>query len=317
MAPTLEQKMRRRRRTAKLRRRGEYQLIDATAAREHLRALLANGMTRANIALASGVSSSSVGQILGTTSRPEQRRVHRDTAAAVLAVHGMAPVPHGYVPVIGTLRRIQALRAANWPHTELSARWGHSTEHITAGTRTWVQAALANSMRELYNQLGDRLGPSGIAGARARSAGCLPPIWWDEDKMDDPNYEPETKWVRRGGRAFSEILDEVAVLEAMRGRPPDGLTLAERDEAIRRLHDQGLTDGEVGGPLGMSNDAVLKARWRMNDERTADLVLVDDAALPRPQRVHLLHRRGMEIAQIAKRLGVERRLVARDLRRQP
>jgi hypothetical protein len=66
---------------------GPRQTVEVDTVREHLAVLFAAGMTRLDVAVAAGVDRSTLGRLL----RPDVRRVHVDTAAAVLAVESSAP----------------------------------------------------------------------------------------------------------------------------------------------------------------------------------------------------------------------------------
>lgn len=60
----------------------------------------------------------------------------------------------------------------------------------------------------------------------------------------------------------SEI-DHVAVLRAVGGDRPDKLTVAEREAIVRRLHRQGLRDGQIAEHLDIGTSGVWTIRQRL------------------------------------------------------
>lgn len=60
-----------------------------------------------------------------------------------------------------------------------------------------------------------------------------------------------------------EYVDEIAVLRVVAGDPPEHLTQADREEAVRRLHARGLNDREIGERLGVQRAWARKIRARL------------------------------------------------------
>lgn len=56
--------------------------------------------------------------------------------------------------------------------------------------------------------------------------------------------------------------DEVAIARAVRGDRPDRLTWRERDAAVRKLTDRGLTSRQIAEQLGCHQRTVFRARNR-------------------------------------------------------
>lgn len=61
---------------------------------------------------------------------------------------------------------------------------------------------------------------------------------------------------------FTEI-DEIAVERAVLGDRSGPLTVAEREAAVRRLHRQGLGDGEIAARLDVGTSGVWTIRRRL------------------------------------------------------
>jgi hypothetical protein len=113
------------------------------------------------------------------------------------------------VPAVGTNRRIQALYAIGWPGGLIAAELGFSRSrltNLTNGQRV-VYAATAARVRDLYDRLSGRRGPSRVTAGRAAQLGYVPPIGWDDDQIDDPAGRPwaviDDHGQRRYGESFS------------------------------------------------------------------------------------------------------------------
>lgn len=228
---------------------GRYnRYIDGDHVRAHLRDLMAAGMGWKAIAAAAGLSASTVYPILWGRNlddpthpqhRPPRKRVTKEVAEKLLAI---TPVlaDGARVDATGTRRRIQALVAIGWTLAELSRRLGirrsnmrlhrSGQQHITERTRRDVAA--------LYEELWDKP-PAGPSGDRMRawaaSLGWVPPMAWDDDRIDDPR-------ARAAG-----------------GLTPRRRATVDLDE-VTRLLDQGETRVAVAARLGISRNAL---RWRL------------------------------------------------------
>ena len=98
------------------------------------------------------------------------------------------------VLAIGSLRRVRALMRLGWSREHIAAAAGYAT----IGTinrlpyRTWVDVDTARRIAAVYNHLSMRIGPSTRTSAAAERAGWMPPLWWDDDTIDDPHAVPRT-----------------------------------------------------------------------------------------------------------------------------
>lgn len=105
--------------------------------------------------------------------------------------------PSGRVPVIGVIRRIQALQRLGWTRAELSARLGKSHAYLSVATspnRKWVNQATHDAIDRLYQELCMTPGMSVRAKVWAARRGYVPPLAWDD--IDNPDEHP-TGWEYR------------------------------------------------------------------------------------------------------------------------
>lgn len=179
--------------------RFESTWVDAEPVRAHIRALRAAGVGN-RVLRAAGVSHNSITYILhGRGGRPPTSRVKRETAEKILAI----PVPHSrfeYSPTgltvdaVGTMRRLRALVAYGYTQSDLCARVGQSPtwcSYVVTGRAKRVRADAAHAVAELFDQLQMVPGTDRRSRKLAQQKGWLPPLAWDEDRIDDPTYTPE------------------------------------------------------------------------------------------------------------------------------
>lgn len=162
------------------------------------------------------------------------------------------------LPNTGALRRLHALRALGWPTRELAARIGVDERNIARWPhRRTISRQLHQAICRVYDDLADTPGPDERARRHAARQGWLPPLWWDDDTIDDPTYTPSLR-----DTTTKHDLDPVAVDRACAGQPPLHLTVAERNAAVERLAARGYSDAEIGAVLGTSRDAIAQRRHR-------------------------------------------------------
>lgn len=180
---------------------------------------------------------------------PEARRAHNRyrTQLRVDHLHGRRRT----IDATGTHRRLQALTAIGWTDEALAAQLG-----VTRGAlyqlrqRSKVYRPTERRVSALYNRLWQTPGPSSAARTRAADAGWLPPLWWDDARIDDPTYDPRAD-------VHAPSVDEVAVARAMRGdRVP--LTRPERLAAVAQLNAEGTPHREIARRLGVHDRQVLR-----------------------------------------------------------
>lgn len=162
------------------------------------------------------------------------RPVNRATFRALKSVTEETLPPTAKVYAHLTRQRIYSLMAA-----------GHRLEDMPVNARgQWryrdhVTVALARAVRDYYAAHEFELGPSRHTQSRARNAGHLPPLAWD-----DPGTLAWTDADRRKRprqRAATIALDEVVVARLLAGDTVRA-TKAERDEAMRRWLAMGRSE---------------------------------------------------------------------------
>jgi hypothetical protein len=162
----------------------------------------------------------------------------------------------GLVARTGTDRRIEALLAIGWRHSDISDRLTlilgrHANSgliHKHPGKLTYAQTAAA--VAAVYDELSCQQGPSQRNRNRAAKAGYVVPFAWD-DIDNDPGPAEATETV--------PVVDEIAVELAMSGHPVH-LTREEKREAWRRLKAAGLSARVIGQRLNVSTRSVQRRR---------------------------------------------------------
>ena len=249
--------------------------VDAEPVRQHLMALRAQGLGPKRVATLAGVPHGSLSKLVyGAPERgmAPSKRVRQHTADRILAVTadldnlGQRTVVDG----TGTARRLQALIAAGWSMSKLGRMLGVEPGNFYKNTLGRdVSAMRARAVRDLYECLAFTPPPEGNQrerGAasrsrnRAQAAGWPPPIWWDEDDLDNPAFvvPPATSSLDS-----HEDVDGIAVALACEGKHVD-LTIAERREVVRRLHRAGLNDQQIAQRTGMADHTALRIRRELD-----------------------------------------------------
>ena len=166
---------------------------------------------------------------------------------------------HGHYRLIdptGTVRRIRALAAIGWPARTVAAHAGyHSGEALlNLAHRSKVHTDTAAVVAAVYTRLAHTPCPSDASRRRAAAAGWLGPQWWDDQLIDDPNYDP---------RALPPVpVDEVAGHRAMAGDRTVRLTSAERALAVEILTARGMSTSEIADRLDVTERTVSRYRAR-------------------------------------------------------
>lgn len=150
------------------------------------------------------------------------------------------------VPVIGTLRRLQSLRAMGWSMPRIAARAGIATSQMyDIGRHATLYAKTHRTIAEVYEAMANEQPPATTTGEKhaitkglrtaARNGWVTPDRWFD---IDDPNEQPDpgyTERVPNSPRTHDEI-DPVVVDRILAGDMSlaRGATKAERIEVVRR-----------------------------------------------------------------------------------
>jgi len=226
------------RRARERRRRGESCYGDYEAVAAHLRELTEAGCALRWIADVAGVCPETVSDLFSG----RRRRVYADTAAALLAVRPQRAVraaahsERALIPVLGTTRRLRALAAKGHPLYRIAERVGIAHSHIrrlASGRQPFVTTPTARAIAQVYDQLWNVDGGSVPTRNRARAAGWVPPLAWDDDTIDNPQAEP-LPYARRRVRHRADDLSTDAA------------------ELLR----QGLTRAQAAERLGVTREAI-------------------------------------------------------------
>ena len=212
--------------------------VSPDAARQHITRLRQAGMSLAAIAAAAGVHKRTL-QHLG-----KRRWLTGETSAAILAVEPVEQVRAGYVPSIGTARRVQALAAIGWSFVDQGRALG------VTNTSVWELAhqvfpTVAVTTHDRVVAMFERLSatPGGSARARilAQRKGWLPPLAWDDlDAGTRPDVDGD-----------SGVIDETVIERALSGERVE-LTDAELLSAARIGAARGMSPWALAGVLHMN-----------------------------------------------------------------
>jgi hypothetical protein len=182
----------------------------AAPVREHVQALRQAGASYQAIAQAAGIATMTVRRLLHgepAKGRPISGRIRAAQAKQLLAVTG-ATVQDAAArrDAAGTRRRLRALIAMGHPAASLARAsgippcvvWG-----IVRGTTATVSQDVHAEVSALYERTWHLRAPERSAAerraadaARRRAAleGWPAPMGLDEEKIDDPAYQPRTRW---------------------------------------------------------------------------------------------------------------------------
>lgn len=228
----------------------EVDRVDATPVLEHINTLRQSGLGLRRISALSGVSRSTLAELY--TARPgrdTKQQVSSATARKIMALETGQDSLAAAAPVdaTGSHRRIQALVALGYSYTRLGAELGMSGGNVaTLLQRPSVLARTARKVSDLYESHWDRpiAGPEGIRSRNlAQSKGWLPPMAWDDETIDDPEFDP----------TVAEILP-VSKVEAKR---------RAFLEEVEHLAAFNMPAGDVSRHLGITADAMEKQLVRL------------------------------------------------------
>lgn len=240
---------------------GELRLQDANDARLHIATCLGQGMSLRAIAAAAGVSVQSVHKIHHGQATARQATITGITAVDPGVTRESTPdTTEPFVPKVGAVRRVQALLALGWTHALLTEHAGLRTGVMLHQQGRWVTLSTFEAIERVYNELCMKPGPSERTRGRAAAMGYVPPLGWDDIDNDETPVATDDLIHTR-----DDYIDEAAVERALTGEPVT-LTKAERDEAVRRLHQVGATDSTVSKRLGMSGETARLTRHRLGLE---------------------------------------------------
>lgn len=177
------------------------------------------------------------------------------------------------VDATGTRRRIQALLAIGWTGQQIMAELGWKPG-TNLGAQFYQQARVhrrtADRVAEVYRRLSDTPGPSSRTRRKALDRGYLPPIYWDDDLIDDPDHDPRRDQTDNG------VEDPVVIDRLVNGQPATP-TKRERLAAVAVLHKRHLSYTDIAQRVGVTDRQVhrdlqelgLTARTHQTSEEDA------------------------------------------------
>lgn len=189
------------------------------------------------------------------------------TEAAILKVRlediMARPKTSGYVPSIGSHRRLQALLTMGWRHQDLRPLLGFSSAQ-TLYVKGRITQRKHDATKRVYDQLWNKRGPADLRTMRVvAKAGYAPPLAWDDDTIDDPNAQPDL-----GARVYAQ------------GRCPEGV-IHKSDatvEDVEFLTREGHNWDAITARLGMNPDTLERLLIRKG---RGDLTIKAKAAAER------------------------------------
>lgn len=227
--------------------RGETAYVDATPIRLHLATLLGAGWSLRSIGGTAGVSATTLSQI----HRDTRLQASPTTIRKVLAVRPDAiaertnrPGAEPFVPRIGTTRRIRALMAIGYSHSDLTAL-GIDSRNLVNQQGRWVTRSTHDHVAALYKDLSRRPGPTPRAASEAAKRGYPGPAAWDDIDLDaEPDVHEDTDHQ-------ADDVDDVAIDRVMAGDRAVHLSKTERHELARRWAASGRPLAEMERLTGL------------------------------------------------------------------
>jgi transposase len=217
------------------------------------------GMTRKAIAERSGVSDFTLRRIVNGVGK----KILPSTERAILAVQPYeAPRAGGRVDGTGTRRRLGALMALGYTTVELSAMLGASRAKASKAARSErVTITTRTAVKDLYDRLSMTVPELTVSRAKSRShalkLGHLPPLEWDDEAIDDPNYIPEAPTVEDEFTLTRR--DEYLIDAAIEGKRP-ALSPPERREVITVLNERRWSSRKIAKHIGCSTRTIDRIR---------------------------------------------------------
>jgi len=190
--------------------------------------------------------------------------IHRSTEIRVLAVKPRDTELRGsgiHIPGLGTVRRLRALAADGWTAAELGRRSGKAKQFIVylqnqpegITVRRWV----ATYVNDLYTDLSP-LKPedNGVAAHfaqrtrdRAAAKGWMGTAWWDDESLDDPDFDPAATLAEPSFLDRAALRREEIIHLAWHGETPD--------QIVARLN----------GEMSISTVRQIVQDWRTGQKR--------------------------------------------------
>jgi len=174
-------------------------LVDFKPASEHIRALGDMGVSQQRVSQLTGIPQHTIWRI----ANGQRKRMLAVTAERIMQVPlpdtpWAIARPNASVPIIGTQRRVRALRAAGFTSDTIAARLGVNKRAVTQISnadpgndyQSFVTARVARTAAALFEEWRLIDGPSDTARKRAAAKGWDLPSAWDVDEIDNPDAKP-------------------------------------------------------------------------------------------------------------------------------
>lgn len=224
-----------------------------------LNRLLAAGWTSTAIESATGVPKRGIEDAIISLKGDGPRRLFGRVIADRIINHG-APT-RGYIGAWGPRRRLQALAVMGWGLDDLAGPTGlpiMTLSTIRAGRVTRTRPQHAAVIARAFHDRAMVPGPSPQAAERARRAGWVGPLAWDDD-IDDQAAVPHG--VPTGRQKARRGVDEQAVELALAGpaSTPD-LTTEERRVVVARLSAVGCSGPQIAAHLRVNVQTIQRDR---------------------------------------------------------
>jgi len=141
------------------------------------------------------------------------------------------------IDATGTVRRVQALLALGHTHPEIAAASGGAkniSKNVILNRYGHVHVDVVQAIKRAYEQLSMTVPThwrNQECARRAKKLGYLPPLCWDDDRIDDPSYRPS---LARADVHKHDQVDPVVVERILAGDTYLHTTRAEREAVARR-----------------------------------------------------------------------------------
>lgn len=241
-------------------------LIPPIHAKTHLLALAERGWSQSSIEAATGVARCALKAILNDS----VQQIHWTTQQRILALPIHDPSPRHGVASHGAVRRLQALYALGHPLDVIAARVHRAPtflSDIVNGRKPFISSATDKAVRRAYDELWMIVGPSIRAQRRAMRNQWATPLYWDDERIDDPAGFPD--WTGHCGSPDGWLLHVVnqetpcaactphqVLPDDLRGIPK----LAEHfPEALAVIAESEKTWAQAGAAIGVSDYMLRKA----------------------------------------------------------
>ncbi|QVJ03026.1 hypothetical protein KGD82_13405 [Nocardiopsis eucommiae] len=224
-------------------------LVNATPARDHVRALMVAGFSLERIAERSEVPLPTLNRLIyGVPSEqraPSKRLAPRNATAILSVVATLDTLPGcALYDVAGTRRRSLSLAVAGMPLSWQAEQLGYAVTYYRRRVMgaDQVSVDMVRRVRALHDTYWDKPRPESPMVARTRrwaeAQGGLPSASWDDDLIDLPDAELEAELARRVSRMSEEELRRCSSAYKAEGRgPPRSPLLPVSGAAVCNLSD--------------------------------------------------------------------------------